>query len=166
MNFKRLSILTATVLALVVALAAGPATAMEGRGDAMTSMSFLGAEVAWAPSGEVGLLMLRVAGPSTDLEERFSGGAAPVFSLFDEHGEARADGTYNWELREEVEGLNSRVRDGANGRDLDAHDSSDRIDFSGRFQWGVFTIENGALVDASLIEPDAVQPPRDPKGSE
>ena len=92
---------------------------------------------------------------------RFAGGASAVFSLFDERGNARPDGAYTWELREEFGPVNDRARDTANGRDSAAHDGDRRAGSPGRVQWGSFTIENGAIVNSRLVEVDAGRPTKD-----
>ena len=91
---------------------------------------------------------------------RFAG-AAPVFSLFDAEGNARPDGYYSWELREEFGPVNDRVRDEANGRDTEAHSETRRADISGRVVSGGFTIKNGAVVDSSLVERQQDRPAKD-----
>lgn len=155
MSFQKRSILTTMVPALVLALAVGAAglvVAAESRGDALAAMSNLGDRMAWVPTDAGAGVALRVSGPRTDFSRQFDSGVAASFSLFDERGNARPDGAYTWELREQAAPVNDRVRDTANGRDTARHDGDRRVEFSGRVQWGSFTIINGALVDSSLEE--------------
>ena len=159
MNLRNQSTRMTLGLALVLVLAQSPAVSAAGP-ETMASMSALSGEVAWSLSAPVERVALRVAGPNTDHEERFAGGDAIAFSLFDEAGNLLPDGLYNWELREEMEPVNSRVRDPRNGRDLERHDRTDRVELTGRVQSGTFRVHNGAIVDPSLIE---VRKPRQPK---
>jgi len=157
MNLERKSVLTTMALALVLVLAVAPASGAENRGDALAAVSALGDQVAWVANGDVTRLALRVSGPGVDFAQRFEG-EAPVFSLFDDRGNTRPDGSYSWELREEMAPLNDRVRDPENGRDTAAHDSGRRVESVGRGQWGTFTVRNGAVVESSLVEEPAPRP--------
>jgi len=161
MKLHKQNIPTTLALSLVLVLAAVPAPGADVSGDALATMSGLGDQMAWVPTGQVERLALRVSGPGTTVLERFDGGAAAVFSLYDAEGNARPDGSYTWELREEFGPVNADVRDADNGRDTAAHEGGSRAELSGRLQWGSFRVENGALVDSSLVEARPSRPTKD-----
>jgi hypothetical protein len=157
MNLERQSALTTMALALVLVLAVVPASGAEHRGDTLAAVSALGDQVAWVPNGGATRLALSVSGPGVDFAQRFDG-EAPVFSLFDDRGNTLSDGSYTWELREEMAPVNDSVRDPENGRDSAAHDSDRRVESVRRTQWGTFTVVNGAVVESSLVEEQAPRP--------
>ena len=158
MRVQRKNILMTMALALVFVLAVGPVAGAEMRGDALAAMSDLGAQLAWVPNGTAEYLALSVSGPDTDYAQRFDSGDSAVFSLYDEEGNARPDGSYTWELREEAGPVNDHVRDAANGRDTTEHEGARRVEFSGRLQWGSFTLLSGAVVDSGVAEVPATRP--------
>jgi len=157
MILNKRSILTALTLAVALALTMGSAAS----GENLAAMSNLGDQMAWQASGNMERFSLTVTGPGTQFAARADGGSAAAFSLYDEAGEARPDGIYSWEIREEFAPVNDRVRDEANGRDTAAHDGEYRTELSGRVQQGTFTIHNGAIVDSSLVEVQASRPAKD-----
>jgi hypothetical protein len=138
----------AGLLALV--LTAVPAESAEFGGSA--TMSVLGGEIAWAPRGSADRYVLRVSGPGVDSVQRFVDGEPPVFALSNAEGGALADGSYTWELREELAPVNDGIRNAANGRDGDSTEVRQPVAGAKRLDWGAFLILNGAVVDPNAAE--------------
>ncbi len=146
---------TSWILAFAVAALAVAPLAMAK--DPAVVATPLGAEVAFAADAPADLVMLTVSGPGTEVTERFTRGATPVFSLYDRDGASRPDGTYTWELTQEFQPVNNVVHDPANGRDTATHTERERIDMHGWTVSGSFMIVNGAVVDSSLVEDDPAE---------
>ena len=156
MKLQRQSVLT-MALALVLLLAVAPVSGSEARSDSLATVFALGDQLGWAPIKGAGRFLLVVSGSGVDSAQRFDGDA-PAFSLFDESGNALADGVYIWELREEMAPVNDRVQDRENGRDGADGAGTRRTEFTGRTQSGSFVIVNGALADSGVAEAAASRP--------
>ncbi|HVS00428.1 MAG TPA: tail fiber domain-containing protein [Thermoanaerobaculia bacterium] len=96
-----------TVVAVLLAgLAALPAAAQEiatesaETGGPIAVVTAEGSSVTWRPLVAYERLVLIVSGPDELVVRRdFKAGQSPTFSLYDERGELRQDGSYTYELR-------------------------------------------------------------------
>jgi len=137
------------MLATVIAcLALAPAlNAQSARNVAEVRFGSAGVEL--VPVVEYSTLVLTVSGPDGFYHQAELGaGETPILSLFDKAGNVLADGIYKYELRVGPAEVRSReVLGGTQG--LEGRPASG----AARIQYGTFSIQGGAFVDAAVQEP-------------
>ena len=125
----------------------------------IATMTPAGTSVMWVAQAAAADTVLTVSGPDVAIRQLNRGGSSPTLSLSRADGSSLPDGTYTWELRESFAGINDRVSDPANGRDrVDAASAPARVEVKGRVQSGVFTVNNGLVVDDTVQEADQSRP--------
>ena len=73
--------------------------AQSGSGPTPIDVNYLGAAVEWVPLVPVEGCVLTITGPDRfQLKQNYAADARPVFTVRDERGLARPDGSYRWEL--------------------------------------------------------------------
>lgn len=161
--------LAAALAALVALPAAAPAAQMIAPDAPIATMAIDGSGVSFAPRGSFEEMTLTVGGQGHYSRQSFGTGEAATYAPVDRDGYQLPDGTYKWELvaSPRLEDLNPRAfRNGkisADGRTMEAAAAPRAMK-----QSGVFTIQNGVMVDPNLIEaasaranagPGAASPP-------
>jgi hypothetical protein len=145
---------TLWVIPLVCFMAQAPlpaSAAVLGGEEPMVAMSVHGGSVSFSPRVGFDRMTLTVVGMGHVFRQIASSGEAVSFAPVDQEGYSLPDGTYNWEIV-----ASSRLEDASpdtagatpkDGRTVEANPGP-----RGPRDSGVFTIKNGSIVDASVVE--------------
>lgn len=140
------------ILLALLALAAIPAVSAQPE-TPIARIASMGAGVMWVAESGAPELVLSVSGPNVAIRKVSVGGGSFSLSSVRDDGSSLPDGTYKWEIRESLPGINDGVSDPANGRDgANARPASARVEIEGRTQSGVFSIKGGFVVDSTVEE--------------
>ncbi|MFQ5526067.1 MAG: hypothetical protein ACE5GX_07360 [Thermoanaerobaculia bacterium] len=166
-NLWALGGISLAALLVLMALPALPASAQPigiGGQSEVATMSIHGGSVSFAPRVNFEEMTLTVSGKGHVSRQVVRSGRTASFAPVDSDGFQLPDGTYKWEIvvSARPQDLNPRAfRNGkvsADGRTMEAAQMP-----RGQRQSGVFTISNGQIVDANLVEaesPRAIGAPR------
>jgi hypothetical protein len=153
----------AIVLVLLAALCAGPALAGDSGWQQVATPSTGSTTIEWQPQADAAGYVLTVSAPDGVVVRReFKAREIPSFSLFDANGQARADGTYEYELRA-VPRIDKATREqlraareaGDEASVIAELQKAGRIPSEALVQSGSFTIAGGAFVSSDATEAGA-----------
>lgn len=145
------------VVALLLALMPASVLAQDAPNGPVGEPDIDATGVSWSTTSASAGFILVVSGPNGyRFEQNFGSNEQPTFQIVDAAGETLGDGLYKYELRPISYGLTKARASLNDGRDpaiaRELAESQAQPIFNANVVSGVFTVQNGAIVDPNLEE--------------
>ncbi|MFZ1752667.1 MAG: hypothetical protein WBO46_23075 [Caldilineaceae bacterium] len=145
------------MLSLLLALLPSTILAQSAPDGPVAEPDFTTTGISWDAASGSGDLILVVSGPDGfQIEQTFTQGSQPIFQAVDTNGAPLADGLYKYALTPirynltKARSVGDDGRDQSESRELTQSQAKPSADLAGVS--GVFTIQNGAILDPNLVE--------------